>query len=201
MATKRTAARRDEDVIVGGDVHWLPLGQAAKYLGVSERTLRKWADEGRLAAFSTPGGHRRFRLADLDEFLHDARVPSPQTRRKPLVLVIDDEERRRGAISVGMEAEGCEVREAVGAKQAFQAIEDAGPDLILLNVSLHDIDGLELLCRLRELHDLEAVSVIMYAGGGVADGAGGGAAVRLAPPDPVSLIETAKRVVATTPGD
>ncbi len=201
MAAKRTAARRHDDVIVGGDVHWLSLGQAAKYVGVSERTLRKWADEGRLAAFSTPGGHRRFRLTDLDEFLHDARVPAPQTQRKPLVLVIDDDQRRRGAVSVGMEAEGCEVREATSPEQALQAVEDAGPDLILLNVLLHDVDGLGLLCRLRELHDLQAVSVIMYAGGGMVDRGGDGASVRLAPPDPASLIETAKRVVATTPSE
>jgi excisionase family DNA binding protein len=198
---KRRSAARHGDVIVGGDVHWLALGQAAKYLGVSERTLRKWADEGRLAAFSTPGGHRRFRLRDLDQFLHGARVEAPQTGRRPLVLVIDDDERRRGAVCVGMEAEGCEVREATSPEEALQAVEDAAPDLILLNVLLHDVDGLELLCRLRELHDLQAVSVIMYAGGGVVDRDGDGAAVRLAPPQPVPLIEIAKRVVATTPAD
>src|SRR5215213_2638010 len=107
VTTRRIVVKRDEEVVVGGDVHWLSLGQAAKYLGVSERTLRKWADEGRLPAFSTPGGHRRFRLADLDRFLTGARVPSPQARRKPLVLVIDDDQRRRGAVSVGMEGEGC----------------------------------------------------------------------------------------------
>jgi excisionase family DNA binding protein len=201
VTTRRTTPRRDGEVVVGGDVHWLALGQAAKYLGVSERTLRKWADEGRIGAFSTPGGHRRFRLSDLDQFLHGARVPVPETRRKPLVLVIDDDERRRGAVAVGMEGEGCEVREATSPEQALEAVEDVGPDLILFNVLLHDVDGLELLCRLRELHDLEAVSVIMYAGGGVVARADGGASVRLAPPQPIPLIEIAKRVVATTPSD
>jgi len=186
-------------VIVGGDVHWLPLGQAAKYLGVSERTLRKWADDARLPAFSTPGGHRRFQLADLDDFLRGARVPAPQARRRPLVLVIDDDERRRGAVAVGMEAEGCEVREATTPEEALAAVEDVGPDLILLNVLLHDVDGLELLCRLRELHDLEAVSVIMYAGGGVVDRGAGSAALRLAPPQPIPLIDAAKRVIGAKP--
>jgi excisionase family DNA binding protein len=200
VTTKRIV-RQDDDVIVGGDVHWLPLGQAAKYVGVAERTLRKWADEGRLPAFSTPGGHRRFRLTDLDAFLHDARVPSPKASRKPLVLVIDDDERRRGAVCVGMEAEGCEVREATSPEEAFAAVEDVGPDLILLNVLLEDVDGLELLCRLRELHDLEAVSVIMYAGGGVVDRGDDGPTVRLSPPQPIPLIDAAKRVVGTTPGD
>ena len=37
---------------------WLTLGQAAKYLGVAQSTIRKWSDLGRVPAFYTPGGHR-----------------------------------------------------------------------------------------------------------------------------------------------
>ena len=48
---------------------WLTLGQAAKYLGVAQSTMRKWSDLGRVPAFYTPGGHRRYRRADLDQFL------------------------------------------------------------------------------------------------------------------------------------
>ena len=48
---------------------WLTLGQAAKYLGVAQSTMRKWSDLGRVSAFYTPGGHRRYRRADLDQFL------------------------------------------------------------------------------------------------------------------------------------
>lgn len=49
-------------------VDWLTLGQAARYLGVSEPTLRKWTDDGRLPVFRTPGGHRRYLRAELDAF-------------------------------------------------------------------------------------------------------------------------------------
>lgn len=38
----------------------LPLGAASRLLGVDPDTLRRWADEGRVPAFTTPGGHRRF---------------------------------------------------------------------------------------------------------------------------------------------
>src|SRR6185503_10759662 len=48
---------------------WLTLGQAAKYLGVAQSTIRKWSDQGRVPAFYTPGGHRRYRRADLDKVL------------------------------------------------------------------------------------------------------------------------------------
>ncbi len=44
---------------------WLSLHEASARLGVSPATLRLWADRGRVHAFRTPGGHRRFRERDL----------------------------------------------------------------------------------------------------------------------------------------
>jgi excisionase family DNA binding protein len=49
-------------------MEWLSLGRAAAYLGVSEPTLRKWTDAGQVTAFRTPGGHRRYRPADIERF-------------------------------------------------------------------------------------------------------------------------------------
>jgi excisionase family DNA binding protein len=39
---------------------WLSIGPASELLGVDPDTLRRWADTGRIEAFATPGGHRRF---------------------------------------------------------------------------------------------------------------------------------------------
>ncbi len=39
---------------------WLSLGPASQMLGVDPDTLRRWADEGRVETYVTPGGHRRF---------------------------------------------------------------------------------------------------------------------------------------------
>ena len=50
-------AHRDES-------EWLTLGQAARFLGVAQSTIRKWSDNGRVPAFYTPGGHRRYRRSD-----------------------------------------------------------------------------------------------------------------------------------------
>jgi excisionase family DNA binding protein len=40
--------------------NWISLGPASRLLGVDPDTLRRWADSGRIPAFVTPGGHRRF---------------------------------------------------------------------------------------------------------------------------------------------
>src|SRR5690606_31670665 len=61
--------------------HWLTLSEASTLLGIHHTTLRAWADRGEIPAFRTPGGHRRFRLADLRAFLHDrvSHLPSSAT--------------------------------------------------------------------------------------------------------------------------
>src|SRR3989454_12207471 len=48
---------------------WLALGEASKVLGVDASTLRAWTDAGRIRAYRTPGGHRRYRQEDLAAFL------------------------------------------------------------------------------------------------------------------------------------
>ena len=41
-------------------VRWLSLGPASRLVGVDPDTLRRWADDGLVEAYVTPGGHRRF---------------------------------------------------------------------------------------------------------------------------------------------
>jgi len=59
---------------------WLTLTEAARLLGVHPATLREWADAGQVPSFRTPGGHRRFRSADLRAFLLRAGSGHPETQ-------------------------------------------------------------------------------------------------------------------------
>ncbi|MFZ1155829.1 MAG: helix-turn-helix domain-containing protein [Solirubrobacteraceae bacterium] len=43
--------------------------QAARYLGVSLATIRRWTDAGYLGGYRTPGGQRRFSREQLDGFI------------------------------------------------------------------------------------------------------------------------------------
>jgi excisionase family DNA binding protein len=47
---------------------WISLTKASEFLGVHSTTLRRWADDGQVPFMLTPGGHRRFALADLQAF-------------------------------------------------------------------------------------------------------------------------------------
>jgi excisionase family DNA binding protein len=56
----------------------LSLEEAAKLLGVSKSTMRRWEEEGRIKPERTPGGHRRYRS---EELTHMATHPMPKTDR------------------------------------------------------------------------------------------------------------------------
>jgi excisionase family DNA binding protein len=48
---------------------WLSLGPASRLLGIDPDTLRRWADQGRVASWTTPGGHRRFDRSALERLV------------------------------------------------------------------------------------------------------------------------------------
>jgi excisionase family DNA binding protein len=60
---------------------WLTLAEASRVLGVSGATLRRWADDGRVPVFTTPGGHRRFSRRTLQHLLPATRRDRPTLAR------------------------------------------------------------------------------------------------------------------------
>ncbi len=52
--------------------------QAARYLGVSLATIRRWTDAGHIACYRTPGGQRRFSKDQLDGFIASLQGDRPR---------------------------------------------------------------------------------------------------------------------------
>jgi excisionase family DNA binding protein len=142
---------------------WLTLGAAARFLGVAQSTIRKWSDQGRVPAFYTPGGHRRYRRSDLESFL-DRSGPGGRPRAGPLVLLVDDDEKVRELVRVNLEFEGYQVQEAGSADEGLNAIAEAKPDLVLLDVMMPHVDGWEMLRRIQEQYGVGAIPVVMFSG-------------------------------------
>jgi excisionase family DNA binding protein len=181
------------------DPEWLTLGQAAKYLGVAQSTIRKWSDQGRVPAFYTPGGHRRYRRRDLDAFLERS-GPGGTTQAGPLVLIVDDDERIREYVRVNLEIEGYSVREAGSADEGLAVLDETSPDLILLDVMMPKVDGWEMLRRVQERHGVGAIPVIMFSGKvdeeALREATARGASGFIGKPfDPQQLVEQAKQLL------
>ncbi len=98
---------------------------------------------------------------------------------KKKVLVVDDEQDLRDAISTALAYEGFEVVSARDGEEGLALAESQLPDLILLDIMMPKIDGIEMLRRMRStewgkkipvivmtmLDDMGKMAEVMEAGG------------------------------------
>ncbi len=82
---------------------------------------------------------------------------------KRRVLIVDDEEAIRKSLQRILDYEGYESILAGSAEEAIRAAENDHPDLILLDIKMPRMDGMEVLARLREFSQ---VPVVMISGHG-----------------------------------
>ena len=84
----------------------------------------------------------------------------------PVVLVVDDNPTNLKLIAYLLQAKGYEVRTAVDAESALELVRTARPALILMDLQLPGMDGLELTQRLKaapETRDIIVIAVTAYA--------------------------------------
>lgn len=85
---------------------------------------------------------------------------SPAGGGTPVVLLVDDDPAIRRTVGEGLELEGFEVVRASGGRAALAAIESVGPAVMLLDLAMPDLDGIEVLRRLRDRGDDLPVCVL-----------------------------------------
>jgi two-component system OmpR family response regulator len=85
--------------------------------------------------------------------MHSAAVAQPQIRRadgSPIrAVVVDDEDSLTDLLSMALRYEGWDVRLASDGQKALSVVREFRPDVIVLDIMLPDIDGLQVLQRLR----------------------------------------------------
>jgi DNA-binding response OmpR family regulator len=87
------------------------------------------------------------------------RPSAPATDRQPRVLVVDDEPRMVDFLRVSLQQHGLQVQEASTGEEALQAVRTDFPDLVLLDVALPDMDGFDVLQRLRTVSTVPVIMV------------------------------------------
>ncbi|HTQ05035.1 MAG TPA: sigma 54-interacting transcriptional regulator, partial [Polyangiaceae bacterium] len=85
---------------------------------------------------------------------------------KGKILVVDDEPSARSALAELLRGEGYEVDTAGDGFKALGRLEESSPDLVLTDLNMPGMDGVELLRKVKEL-DAERPVVLMTAFGGV----------------------------------
>ncbi len=92
-------------------------------------------------------------------------------KNQPLVLVADDEPRITKLVAVALADEGFRVITAGGGEEALAMAEEFRPDVVLLDIVMVDLDGIEVMSRMREWRPVPVI--LLTAKGSVADKARG----------------------------
>ena len=73
------------------------------------------------------------------------------------ILVVDDEPHLVRTLSINLRARGYDVEAAGDGRSALQAFHEERPDLVVLDLGLPDLDGVEVLRRLRQVADVPVI--------------------------------------------
>jgi two-component system KDP operon response regulator KdpE len=90
---------------------------------------------------------------------------------QPLVLVADDEPRITKLVAVTLGDERFRVVTADGGEDALRKAEEIRPDIVLLDIVMPDLDGIEVMRQLREFRSVPVI--LLTAKGSTADKAKG----------------------------
>jgi CheY-like chemotaxis protein len=127
--------------------------------------------------------------------------PESGHKKGKTVLVVDDEENILRALQLILEQDGHRVLIARSGEEAVETCRKARPDVVLLDVMLPDIDGFQVLARLRADPELASTPVFILSILGDRDqGMQHGAQEYFSKPiDKEKLLEAVSRLVQKTP--
>lgn len=146
----------------------LTPNEVARLLMVNPVTVRQWAARGLLRSLSTPGGHRRFLLQDVEEFAR-SRGTKPLdagTGRPERVLIVDDDAQVRGFVAELLRVRAPEVVTELAADgfDAGAKVEAFRPHALVLDLRMPGMDGFEVCRRLRARPTLRHIRIVAVTG-------------------------------------
>ncbi len=135
-------------------------------LQVNPSSINKWVKEGRIAAFRTPGGHRRIRARDLVEFLDGHQMPVParlQSASRRRVIAVDGDAAALKALEKALRPYQDRVQ-LISAPSAIDALMQVGlarPHVVVLDASMDELDAIEVCRRIKANPETRAITVLL----------------------------------------
>jgi DNA-binding response OmpR family regulator len=123
----------------------------------------------------------------------------------PKVLLVDDEKSILMMLEVNFRAAGFDVVTATSGAGALEVAVAARPDAVVLDLGLPDLDGWEVVKRLRELDGVASTPIVVLSGTDRNDALVRGYASTVEayvtkPVEPDELVQTVRRVLARSGG-
>lgn len=85
------------------------------------------------------------------------------TALRPHVLVVEDEPAQREVLAYNLQAEGFEVSQAGSGDDALMLVDEASPDLVVLDWMLPGVSGIEICRRLKTRTETRGMPIIMLS--------------------------------------
>jgi excisionase family DNA binding protein len=141
--------------------------EVADRLLVATVTVRLWASKGLLPSVTTLGGHRRFRVEDVEAFVARHQQGSAGRRVSPSrVLIIDDDRQfsRYLAAAIAKQFAGAVVDVAHDGFSAGVKCQSIRPDIVTLDLQMPDMDGFEVCAMLRHMFGKTRPRIVALTG-------------------------------------
>lgn len=146
----------------------LTTGTVAHYCGVSRMGVIRWIRDGKLKAFSTPGGHYRIRVDDFRDFLERFDMPLDSSlfpKESNRVLVVASDASRLGLIVKALSdmPEDYTIDVALDGASALAKIAEDRPALAILDATAPEIYATKLVQQINEKWDGRAPAMLTVA--------------------------------------
>lgn len=137
--------------------------QVAELLGVSAATVQQWVDKGELEACTTPDGHSRFSVDEVERFASSRGLQEEDAQR---LLIVDDDTQLSSCLSELLQSIDSPLVTDI-ASDGFSAglkVRKFKPQTILLDLKMSGLDGLQV-CRLLKADPVtRPIKVIVMSG-------------------------------------
>lgn len=146
---------------------YLTPNQAAELLMVSPSAIRLWSEKGELKARVTAGGHRRFKLADIEDFANERNIElNRDNEDKCKILIVDDEKIFAEFLEtiLGLEFNEVEVKVSLNGFDAGIQLKEFKPSIVLLDLMMANIDGFQICQQIKQDPSLKHIRVIAMSG-------------------------------------
>jgi excisionase family DNA binding protein len=135
-------------------------------LQVNPSSINKWVKEGRIAAFRTPGGHRRIRARDLVEFLDGHQMPVPsrlQSASRRRLIAVDGDTAALKSLEKTLRpyADRVALTPAASGIDALVQVGLIRPHAIVLDASMDELDSIEVVRRIKANPETRGITVII----------------------------------------
>lgn len=143
----------------------LTTRQAAEMLGVSLRTIQLWVEAGALAAWKTPGGHRRIARASVEQLQARGKPrPGNLEASQPPVLVVEDNPGLRKLYQAAFKRWNIPLLLAANGFEGLLKVGEFKPGMVVSDLQMPGMDGFAMIRALLANDELASMRVVVVTG-------------------------------------